>query len=138
MVQIPAQELRTRGANRFRRYCLKIWTSRGGGFYGFVVMLTFLYLEALDLGGDIAALPDSHPGIGFVIGWIVGNLVDVIVNSIRAAIWPFSWISHFGVTLLSGALLAGSYVAYRALRPTVVRWLTPTDEPAARLETPLA
>lgn len=133
------RHVRTYATNRFRRHCLKVWTSRGGGFYGFVVLLTFLYLEVVDLAGDIAALPDASPGIGFVISWIVGNLVDALVNSIRAALWPASWLEHFGVGILSASLLAGSYVAYRAVRPTVIRWLAaPDDDPIAMLETPLA
>lgn len=130
---------RSYAVNRFRRHCLKLWTSRGGGFYGFVVLLTFLYLEAVDLAGDIAALPDASPGIGFVISWIIGNLVDAVVNSIRAALWPLSWLEHFGVGLLSASLLVGSYAAYRAVRPAVIRWLTPTDvETVPVLEAPLA
>ena len=135
------QRVRSYAVNRFRRHCLQVWTSRGGGFYGFVALLTFLYLEVVDLAGDIAALPGSHADLGFVISWIVGNLVDAFVNSIRAAIWPLSWLEHFGVGILSGALLAGSYLAYRAVRPTVIRWLAaPAGEAEAIpvLETPLA
>ena len=40
---------------RFRRHVRQMWDSRGGGFYGFVAVLMFLYLETLDLAGDIAA-----------------------------------------------------------------------------------
>ncbi|HSJ16161.1 MAG TPA: hypothetical protein VK939_17275 [Longimicrobiales bacterium] len=126
-------ELRSHATNRFRRHLRNVWASRGGGFYGFVAMLTFVYLEGIDLAGDFAALPASfEPELGFVIGWIVGNFVDAIVNGVRAAIWPVSWIRHFGVGILSGVLLAGCYGAYRLLRPTVLRLLTlPGEDPAA-------
>jgi hypothetical protein len=136
--QDPMNELRTLAANRARRRLRAIWVSRGGGFYGFVVLLTFVYLEVLDVGGDIAALPGAEPGLGFVIRWLVGNLVDAILNTVRAAVWPLSWVSHFGVGLRSAALLAGSYAGYRLLRPTVIRWLTPTDEATIRAEQTLA
>lgn len=126
-------ELRTGIANRIRRHILTLWQSRGGGFYGFVAVLTFLYIEAFDLGGDLAGLPGSHIDLGFIISFIVGNLVDAFVNGLMAAIWPVSWIGRFGVGLLSAGLLAGCYVSYRAVRPTVIRWLTPTDTPDAVL-----
>lgn len=134
------QRVRSYAVGRFRRHCLKVWTSRGGGFYGFVVLLTFLYLEVVDVAGDVAALPASHPGVGFVVSWIVGNLVDALVNSIRAALWPLAWLEQFGVGILSASLLAGSYLGYRAVRPTVIRWLgAPAgDDAVPVLETPLA
>lgn len=128
------KELRAYAANRYRRHLHGIWMSRGGGFYGFVVLLTFVYLEIVDLAGDVAALPDSRMDLGYMIGWGVSNLVDALVNSIRAALWPAAWLQLFGVGLRSAALLAGSYVVYRMIRPTVLRWLTPTDEPAPVLE----
>jgi hypothetical protein len=124
-------ELRTLAVNRFRRRLLRIWESRGGGFYGFVALLTFVYLETVDIGGDLAALPGSELSLGFVLSWVIGNMVDAIINTVRAALWPVSWIGQFGVGLLSAGLLGGSYAAYRLARPTVVRWLTPTDNPAA-------
>ncbi len=128
------KQVRAYAANHYRRHLRGVWMSRGGGFYGFVVLLTFVYLESVDLAGDIAALPGSHVDAGFLISWIVGNLVDALVNTIRAALWPVAWIQHFGIGLLSAALLAGSFLLYRMVRPTVLRWLTPTDEPAPVLE----
>ena len=58
------------------------------------------------------------------------------MNGIRAAIWPVAWISNFGVGLLSGGLLLGSYAVYRAIRPSVLKLLTPTDDEPAPLVRP--
>lgn len=129
-------ELRDRTANTLRRKVLRVWESRGGGFYGFVAALTWVYLEVLDLGGDIADLPGADLDVGYAISFFIGNIVDAFVNGIRAAIWPASWISNFGVGVLSGALLLGCYAAYRAIRPSVLRLLTPTDDEPAPLVRP--
>jgi hypothetical protein len=127
-------ELRSRTTNHFRSRLRKLWATRGGGFYGFVAVLTFLYIEALDLAGDLKGLPGSGPvNAGWIIGRVVDFFVDAIVNTVQAAIWPVHWIGRFGVSILSAALLAGSYVAYRAIRPAVLRWLDTTDEELAAL-----
>lgn len=126
------------GLTRFRRHVLKLWESRGGGFYGFVAVLTFLYLEALDLGGDLASLSHAHLDIGWVISFMVNNLIDAVTNTVRSVVWPFAWLTHFGLTLLSGGLLGASYGAYRAVRPTVLRLLREPDAEPARVATPRA
>jgi hypothetical protein len=122
------QQLRALAVNRYRRHALAIWQSRGGGFYGFVAMLTFLYIEALDLAGSITGLSGFRIDLGTLISWLVNNFVQVVVNGVRAAIWPAEWISRFGIGVKSALLLGGCYAAYRAVRPAVIRLLTPTDE----------
>jgi hypothetical protein len=127
-------ELSSRLANRFRCYVRRLWATRGAGFYGFVAVLTFLYIETVDLAGDIRGLPSSGPiGLGWIIGLGVDFFVDAILNTVKAAIWPVHWIGRFGVSILSATLLAGSYVAYRAIRPAVLRWLDTSDEELAVL-----
>lgn len=119
--------MRDRLTNRTRRRMLRLWESRGGGFYGFVALLTFVYLEVVDVAGDIADLPHRDIGVGTVISFVIGNLVDALVNGLRAAIWPISWVGTFGIGLKSVLLLGGAYVTYRAVRPGVLRVLRPTD-----------
>jgi hypothetical protein len=116
------------GGHRFRRHVRELWASRGGGFYGFVATLTFVYLEAVDLVGDVFALRHAQLSLGGVISWFVQNAVDAFLNVLWSAIWPVKWLGLFGVGLTSGALLAGSYVTYRALRPTVLRLLREPGE----------
>lgn len=121
-------EIARHAGHRLRRHAHEVWQSRGGGYYGFVAMLTFLYLEAVDILGDIASLRHLQLGIGGIISWLVQDAVQALMNVIRAAIWPVEWISRFGVGITSIVLLGGSYVIYRAIRPTVLRWLGEPDE----------
>lgn len=117
-------------AARFRRHVRELWRSRGGGFYGFVAVLTFLYLEVVDLAGDLAGIRLRSIDLGWAIGFLVDNFVDALMNLVRSVIWPAAWIQRFGVGALSGALLAGAYIAYRLIRPTVIRLLEEdTDQP---------
>lgn len=119
--------------HRFRRHVLKLWKSRGGGFYGFVAVLTFLYLEAIDLAGDVAGVGRAALlDLGWWIGFLVENLIDVVLNTVWAAMWPVTWIQHFGIGLLSGALLAGAYGVYRLIRPGVLRLLEEPDRALQR------
>jgi uncharacterized membrane protein (DUF2068 family) len=120
--------VRTRAAPLLRRYVRKLWEKRGGGFYGFVATLMFLYLEVVDIAGDIIDLGGARLTLGWVISFVVSNLVTLVVNTLRAAIWPLTWLSQFGVGVLSITLLAGAYLAYRAVRPRVLRML---QEPEA-------
>jgi hypothetical protein len=107
--------------NRFRKHVREMWESRGGGFYGFVAVLTFLYLETIDLAGDVAG--GFQLELGWLISFFVSNAVDFALNMMWSAIWPLTWVTRFGINLQSAALLGGAYVGYRALRPTVLRLL---------------
>ena len=110
----------------------KVWSSRGGGFYGFVAALTFLYLEASNLVSGLAGMNHLPPlNAGTLIGWVVGNLLQVLGNLVRSAAWPLAWIRLFGVGLTSGALLLGAVVLFRAVRPSVERLLEGLDDGAA-------
>jgi hypothetical protein len=121
------------GARRFRHHVRELWKSRGGGFYGFVVVLTFLYLEAVDLAGDLVGLGGAAIDIGWLIGFLVENAVDALMNVVWSGLWPIVWIDRFGVSVLSGALLGGAYVVYRLIRPAVIRLLEDPAEAGAEL-----
>lgn len=116
------------GLNWFRRYFRKAWESRGGGFYGFVGALTFVYLEVVDLAGDIAGVRWVRVDLGWLIGFLVNNLIEAVMNLVRAAIWPLEWVQRSGIGLTSGFLLVVSYLGYQAIRPTVLRLLEDPDE----------
>jgi hypothetical protein len=113
---------------KVRRTLRKVWASRGGGYYGLVAAITFVYLEAGDLAGDISALLHAWPvSLGKLISFIVGNVVDAFLNGISAAIWPIHWIGKLGVGPLLLALLGGTYVTYRLTRPAIIRLLEPDE-----------
>ncbi len=117
-----------RAGHRVRHEALEVWESRGGGFYGFAAMVTFLGLEAVNLVGDVASLATVQPNVGGLISWLVQNLVQGAMTALWAAIWPLTWINHLGVGVTSGALLAGAYVTYRVIHPTVARLLKEPGE----------
>jgi hypothetical protein len=114
--------------HRFRRHALALWESRGGAYYGFVATITFLYLEAVNLFGDVAALPHQQFGLGGLISWFVQNLVQGLLTALWAAIWPVGWISRLGVGVKFGMLLAATYGVYRVIHPWVSRWLRGAQE----------
>ncbi len=119
------------GTHRLRRHVREVWQSRGGGFYGFVATLTFLYLEAMNLVGDVTSLPGMQINTSSIIGWFVQNLVAGIMAVVRASIWPVAWIERFGVSLTSAALLGACYVVFHLIQPWVLRLLQdPEDKPA--------
>ncbi len=128
------------GGHRFRRHARRIWQSRGGGFYGFVATLTFLYLETVSLLPDVSAVRGVQLNVGGivggVVGWFVQNLVTGVINAVSSVLWPLEWIKRFGVNLTSAALLLGSYHVYLVIRPGVLRLLREPDEDAAVLREP--
>ncbi len=126
------------GGHRFRRHVRGLWQSRGGGFYGFVATLTFLYLEVRSLLPDpstLRSVAQANVGgvLGGVISWLVQNLVQGIMNAVWSALWPVEWLKRFGVSLTSAALLLGCYLLFLLLRPAVLRLLREPGEEAAVL-----
>ena len=117
----------------YRRHARRVWESRGGGFYGFAATLTFLYLEAMSLVGDVTGLPNVQVSLSGVLGFFVQNLVMGLMNAIWASIWPVAWIKRFGVNLTSAALLVGCYLGFLLIRPLVTRLLREPEERAAGL-----
>jgi len=120
---------------KVRRTLRKVWASRGGGYYGLVVAITFVYLEAIDLAGDVAGLVRAWPiSLGSVIAFVVGNLVDAVLIAISAALWPVKWLSTFGVGPVLLGLLGATYVTYRLTRPAIVRLLAPDEDEREEIE----
>ncbi|HSJ23240.1 MAG TPA: hypothetical protein VK929_01065 [Longimicrobiales bacterium] len=119
----------------FKRYVRRLWQSRGGGFYGFVATLMFLYLEILDIAGDVVDLGGGRLSLGWIISFVVSNMVELLMNTIRAALWPITWLQQFGVGLVSAGLLGAAYIGYLGVRPQVMRWLGDDPAPAGGRDT---
>src|SRR5690606_31588292 len=141
-----------------RRHLRQLWDNHGGGFYGFVATGMFLYLEAIDLIPEVARIGEvewtnlgwwiswwvgnliaavdrigavEERNLGWWVSWSVGNVVDAVTISVHAAIWPATWISHFGAGLASAAGVGSCYLPYLAVRPAVLRMLhDPEDDEA--------
>ncbi len=124
------------GAHWLRRHVRRVWQSRGGGFYGFVGTLTFLYLEATSVIGDLTALRGLDLSPGWVVNFLVQNFVQGFVNVVWASVWPVAWIQRFGLGVKSGALLVGCYFTFQLIRPMVLRLLQDPDETAGMLGQP--
>lgn len=120
---------------KVRRTLRKVWASRGGGYYGLVAAVTFVWLETVDLVGDIAGIVRSWPiNLGTIISFFVGNLVDAVLFAVAAALWPFKWLGAFGVGPTLLALLGATYVTYRLTRPAILRLLQPDEDEIDELE----
>lgn len=116
-------EIARNAGHKLRRHAGEIWASRGGGFYGFVAMVTFLYMEGVNLMGDIASLWHLRLDLGGLIGWVVQNMVQALLTLLWSVIWPVAWISRFGVGFTSLVLLLACYATYKLIRPGVQRLL---------------
>ena len=72
----------------------KKWLSMGGGFYGVVAVLTWLFLEL----GEILDFITSFDGFSdlansFSVNMLVGLFIEAIRNSFLALAWPVYWLS---------------------------------------------
>jgi hypothetical protein len=113
----------------------QFWLTRGGGYYGLVATLTFLYLEGMDLAADLGGFPGASFDLGWIIGFFVGSIVDAALNGVAATLWPIQWLRLFGTGPLLLVLLGGTYLLYRVTRPGVLRLLGVEEEPTALPET---
>lgn len=123
-----------------RRRLRALWASRGGGYYGIVATLTFLYLEGRALGGGGGVIRGFRTlYLGGIPGFIIGSIVDAVVNAIKAALWPLAWIAGLGIGLRLILLLIGSMLVYRLLRPAILHILgAEADDPASLATDPSA
>ena len=115
-----------------RRRLRALWASRGGGYYGIVATLTFLYLEGRALGGGSGVIRGLRTlYLGGFLGFLIGSLVDAVTNAIKAALWPLVWIAELGIGLRLILLIVGSMLVYRLLRPAILHILgAEADDPA--------
>jgi hypothetical protein len=117
-----------------KRFLRTLWHARGGGLYACGYVVTFVWLEAKTVGGELIA---SESALAFVTEQFVETLFrlisDSFVNSILAFVWPafvLQWSPLWGF-----ALLATLYIAFpRYIKPPITRWLfddEPTSDPEA-------
>lgn len=91
----------------------------GGGLYGALAFATLLYLEVVDLAGDVASagsLGTFFRGMDF--GWLMGQLMESIGFAIKAGMWPWFWFSEMGPM---AALVAGGVWALHGILPKLWR-----------------
>src|SRR5262245_53375734 len=103
-----------------RRWLVKLWASRGGGFYGLGYVVTFVALEIRSLSGGLTSVSGLAAQ---AVQYVLRFSVDSLRNVVSALIWPahlFEWLG--GPAGL--VTLAVGYAAFEiAVRPLVQAWL---------------
>jgi hypothetical protein len=112
---------------RFKRFLRALWDARGGGLYACGFVITFLWLEASTIVGEIAS---SSSLASFVtdelIEFVFRFSVQSLVNTILALVWPayvIDWSPAWG----GAALVALYFIFPRFIKPTITRWLFDGD-----------
>lgn len=82
----------------FKRFAAKLWTSHGGGLYGFGYMLTFIWLELRTLTSEFG---EADGVVDFVAGQFLERFfrvaIESFMNSIKALMWPAIVITEYQV-----------------------------------------
>ena len=100
------------------------WLALGGGFYGVVAFLTWLVIEGRDLWGFVQSFEGFSAFLAALsINMLVGLLIEAIINTILAIVWPVYWMQdfrgqHLWVWFIAAyaGYWAGSQVAIRRFR----------------------
>ena len=114
-----------------RGWLVNLWASRGGGFYGFGYVVTFIALEIRSLSGSLTTVSGL---VGQVVQYVLRFSVDSVRNVVSAMIWPAHLFEWLGGPAGLVALAAG-YAAFElAIRPLVQAWLPEVGEAIAEQE----
>lgn len=90
------------------RWVQNVWLELGGGFYGIMGLLTFLYLETRWV---ITSWQASSGLEEFITTQFWAYWFDLGINIFMAGFWPWAWLEQFqlgGTLLLAGV----GYVAF--------------------------
>ena len=75
-----------------RSWLVKLWASRGGGFYGLGYVVTFVALEIRSLSGGLTTVSGL---LAQAAQYVLRFSVDSVRNVVSALIWPahlFEWL----------------------------------------------
>lgn len=72
----------------------KKWLSMGGGFYGVVAVLTWLFVELREILDFITSF-DGISGLvdSFSFNMLIGLFIEAIKNTFLALAWPVYWLT---------------------------------------------
>ena len=112
-----------RTAKTLRPWFRKVWKARGGGLYACGFVVTFVYLEATTLIGEVLASKGIVEFFTEQLGELIFRFVgDSLRNMIQAFIWPVPIISYsppWGI-----ALLVAMYLLFAAvIKEPLEQWL---------------
>jgi hypothetical protein len=71
----------------------KLWRKHGGGYYAFLAVGTFMYLEFTSLTSSIR---DATGIVDFLVSELLTFAIESIVNTLMASVWPFMWYRWMG------------------------------------------
>ena len=111
-----------------RGWLVKLWASRGGGFYGLGYVVTFVALEVRSLSSGLTTVSGV---VAQAVQYVLRFSVDSVRNIVSAVIWPAHLFEWLGGPAGLVALLVG-YAAFDvAIRPLVQKWLPEVGEAIA-------
>ena len=82
---MPSQLVES-GKNGFRTWFRKVWEVRGGGLYACGFAVAFIIFEIGSLADDITGIGAVFNGE--VISFLIGFIIDSLINTFNALIWP--------------------------------------------------
>ena len=98
----------------------------GGGVYGSLAFATLLYLEALDMVGEVADAGSVGAFFGSMgFGWLMKQAIESIGFAVQAMLWPMYWLSVLGlqaVVLAAGAIWGLDYARRRGHLARIAAW----------------
>ncbi len=93
----------------------KLWRKHGGGYYALLAVGTFVYLELTNLISSIQAASGIRD---FLVTELFTFLIESIVNTLLASLWPFMWFRWMGTEALYWA--GGGYLVWAILIAVVL------------------
>ena len=113
----------------FRKWSRKTWELRGGGAYAMGFIVTFLYLETMDiLFDDVPKLVAMQSLVSDIPGFIIEFIIDTLLNLMWAFIWPVL-VLQLPVPW-NIIILAGVFILFpKFVQKPVEHWLYEGKEP---------
>jgi hypothetical protein len=106
-----------------RDWLVRLWVTKGGGFYGLGYVVTFVWLEIRAISGDIGGGGDIGDIItAQILQYIFRFSLDSLLNAIFAVIWPIyllQWANGFGIVALIGAYAVYRYTVHPVLESRI-------------------
>jgi NhaP-type Na+/H+ or K+/H+ antiporter len=113
-----------------RRWLVRLWASKGGGYYGLGYVVTFVVLEVKSLAGDMTSVAGIESQ---AVQYILRFSIDSFLNILFALLWPIrvlEWLGGWGLLVLAAGYAAFDF----AIRPVVEAWLPDVKEAVAERE----
>jgi hypothetical protein len=114
-----------------RRWLVKLWASRGGGFYGLGYVVTFVALEIRSLSGDLTSVSGL---VAQAAQYVIRFSIESFMNGIWALVWPAQLFQWLGGPAALAVLVIGYGAFEVAIRPLVQAWLPEVGEAIAEQE----